>query len=466
MAEGVGFEIPKGSPESLRAAASAWKTLAHALEMHADRLGSAASMVVGADWRGDASLQYASKSRIVSFGISTAGRSCNDIASGCKTFAHALKDAQERAKAAKHRAEDAITRRDAAKKAIGEAEGRIAAANTAAENAAHHAGVAGAAGPAGATALARAQADGHAAARASEAAAEDLRRARDRLEDAERDLRRARRDGEDANDDAERAARAARETFTSASSYISPAPYVGQPVPVSLRGASPDAADLNGGFGGPFHAPGHFGSPGEARAAQVAKQRRADIAAAEAAAQAKKDQEGGVVDRFAGEFDGLTGFRPPFGIGNPKTKGYQGGKKLGNIAGYFPSPASLERLAVKVGIDQAKKEAKKEAKKRARKPMKPVGSLNNPTLSKPRLPEHPEVDLTPPPSGLPDRPPVKITVRRNPTTGKIEIQNKLDDVARQSDKRGKSIAETTRAIIGIQKKIDDFYFHPPAGPLG
>jgi hypothetical protein len=454
VAEGVGFEIPRGSPESLRAAASAWKTLGQGLDMHANGLKSAAVAVVGADWEGEASLKYSATSGNVAFSISMAGMACDDIASACKTFAKALKDAQERAKDAKERAEDAITRRDAAKKAIGEAKGRITAANTASENAAHRAGVAGAAGPTGAGALANAQADGRAAGRAREAAEDELRRAHDRLEDAERDLRRARRDGEDADADAERAARAAAETFSSAASDIAPAPYVGQPVPVSLRGASPDMAGLNGGTGGPFHGPGRFGSPGEARAEQIAKQRDAEIDAAQAA----KDNEGGVVDRFAGEFEGFTGIRPPFGIGDTKTKGYQDGKRLGNAAGYFPSPAALGRIPAKLGIKQAKEKAKKPMK-----PIRPV--ISNPRLNKPKLPEHLEVDLTPPATHLPSRPP-KVTVKRNPTTGKIEIQNKLDDVARQSDKRGKRGTETARAIIGIEKKIDNFYFNPPAAPLG
>ena len=235
-----------------------------------------------------------------------------------------------------------------------------ATANTAADNAAHRAGVAGAAGPAGASSLANAQADGRAAASARDSAEQDLRRARHHLEDAERDLKRARRDGEDANDDADRAARTAAHAFGAvASSADMPVPHVGLPVPVSLRGASPDMAGINGGFGGPFHAPGRFESPGDARAAQIARQRQAAIDAAEA----QKDRKGTIGDGLSGYVNSLTLGTVDLG-GDKDTDRYRGG----DLAGYIPlSPTGLIKIGGKVVTKVAKRKLEKEAAELARK---------------------------------------------------------------------------------------------------
>lgn len=469
MAEPAGVEIPKGSPDNLRAAATAWMVLGRALDMHANGLDGAAMAVVGADWSGDASIAYSAKSGSVAFGLKMGATACESIAAACRQFSRALRDAQDRARDAKHRAEDAIGRRDAARREIDDAEQRIAAADTAAENAAHRAAGAAAAGPPGAHSLAAAQADGRHAASAKSAAETDLRRARDHLHDAERDLRRARKDGEDATEDAERAGRSAAHAFSSAASGVQPAPLIGVPVPVSLRGASPDVAGINPSFGGPFHGPGRFGSPGDARAAQIARQRAARR-------DAEETNEGGALDRFAGEFEGLTGLRPPFGIGDPDSEGYQDGKDLGNAVSYFPSPASLGKLGVKQGI--------KQAKEKARAPMKPINPvISNPSLRRPKRPEHPEVDLPKP--AKPDLPPPpKLTARRNPKTGEYEIRpakppeptktgkgsarddvQKADHPNQKSDKRGRGILDSTKAILGTADKLHDIY-NPPHGPLG
>lgn len=358
VAEGVGFEIPKGSPGELRAAATAWSALGDLLDEQVGALNGAASTVVGADWNGEASARYSMTSTLVGMSVREGSSACEDAAQACKAFARALKDAKQRAKDAKKRAEDAITRRDAAKKAIGEAEGRIAAAGTAAENAAHRGVVAAAAGPAGAGALASAQADGRAAAQAREKAGDDLRRAREQLADAERDLKRARRDGEDANDDAERAARTAASAFSAvaASANVS-VPQVGQPVPVSLRGASPDMAGLNGGFGSPFHAPGRFADPGDARAAQIAKQRQAEIDAA----RARKDRKGSIGDGLSGLINSATLGAVDLG-GDKDSDRYRGG----DLAGYLVPGAGVLKIGGKVVTKVGKRKAQKEAARKAR----------------------------------------------------------------------------------------------------
>jgi hypothetical protein len=364
VAEGAGFEIPKGSPSELRAAATAWSALGDLLDEQITVLTGAATTVVGADWNGPASLQYSMTSTLVGMSISTGSSACEDAAQACKAFARALKDAQERAKDAKHRAENAITRRDAAQTAVGEAQTRITTANTAAENAAHQAGVAGAAGPAGAGALANAREAGRAAGRAREAADADLRRAEHQLHDAEGDLKRARRDGEDANDDAERAGRTAAAAFSAVRGSASGAavPSVGQPVPVSLRGASPDMAGLNGGFGGAFHAPGRFARPGDVRASQIAKQRQAEIDAAEA----EKDRLGTIGDGLSGLVHSATLGIVDLG-GDKDTNRYRGG----NLAGYLVPGEGLVKIGGKVvakaGTKLAARKIEKEAAELAQK---------------------------------------------------------------------------------------------------
>ena len=360
MAEGVGFEIPPGSPGELRAAATAWSALADLLAEHARTLDGAASTVVSADWHGEASAAYAFASTGVGLALGDGAEACNDAARACRRFARILREARQRAKEATRRAEDAITRRDEARRAIADAERRVAAAGDAAEAAARRAGVAGAAGPAAAGALASAEADGREAVRASEAAGEDLRRARERLHDAERDLERARREGEDANEDAERAARAAAQAFgdVAASAGGLAVPMVGLPVPVSLRGSSPDLPALNGGFGGPFHAPGRFASPGDARAAQIARQRQAALDAAEA----QKDRKGSVLDGVAGLVNSLSMGTVDVG-GDKDSDRYRGG----DLAGYIPITVNgVLKIGGRVVGSVAKRKARKEAAEEAR----------------------------------------------------------------------------------------------------
>gem|GEM_PF-5035765 len=358
MAEGAGFEIPKGSPSELRAAATAWSALGDLLDEQVGVLSGAAATVVDADWRGPASGQYSMTSTLVGMSISTGASACDDAAQACRAFARALKDAKERAKDATHRAEGAITRRDAAKKAIGEAEGAITSASTAIDNAAHHAGVAATAGPAAASALANAQADGRSAGRALEQAQSALRRAEHQLADAEGDLKRARRDGEDANDDADRAGRTAAAAFHAVGGSASGAavPSVGQPVPISLRGASPDMAAINGGFGGPFHAPGRFASPGDARASQIAKQRQAEIDAAEA----DKDRLGTIGDGLSGLVHSATLGVVDLG-GDKDTNRYRGG----DLAGYLVPGGGLVKIGGKVVAKAGTKLAARKVEKAA-----------------------------------------------------------------------------------------------------
>jgi hypothetical protein len=366
MAEATGVEIPKGSPDELRAAGTAWSTLADLLEEQAGVLDGAATAVVGADWHGDASAAYALKSTFVGLTLRSGAGTCKDAAAACRHFAHALRDAQHRARDARRRAEHALDRRDAARRQVGDAEQRIADADAAAVSAAHRATSAAAGGPTGAGALAAAQADGRHAAGARDAADTDLRRAREHLHDAERDLRHARKDGEEANEDAERAGRKAAQAFGDVAAGAEPAPLPGVPVPVSLRGASPDMAGLNGGFGGPFHGPGRFGSPGDARAAQIARQRAAAADAAEAA----KPHKGSILDGLSGLANSASLGIVDLG-GDKDSDRYRGG----DLAGYIPITVGGVvkiggKIASKVAIKTAKKEAAEALRSKALKELR------------------------------------------------------------------------------------------------
>jgi hypothetical protein len=334
MAEDAGVEIPKGHPDRLREAGTGWAALAEVLSDQATRMESATRTVVGADWSGDASRAYAGYSALVSVGFIGAAGSCRQVHQACARFASDLADAQHRARKAKHDAEDAITRRDAARRAAADAQGRADAAGQAIDSAAHRATVAAAAGPAGASSLASAQADGHAAGVALDDAQGDLRRASTTADQAQHDLDAARKAGRKATEDAAHAARAAGHAFAAVAGAVPQLPLAGAPtVPVSLRGAKPDIAALDASFGNPFLPPGMYGSPAQARAAQIARARQA----AQAAEDADGPRKGSILDGLSGLVNGET-----FGLvdlgGDKRSGRYRGGE----LASFIPvSPSGV-----------------------------------------------------------------------------------------------------------------------------
>lgn len=189
-----------------------------------------------------------------------------------------LDSSQQRAKRARRRAIDALAAIATAERQLADASERVLSAQSRASTASDAMFRAAAAGPAGEGLRLAAQADHDAATRDGADAAGDMRRAQDALDQADRELREARRDGREANDDAEDAARTASGAFSSAAGNARPPSVQVAPVPVSLRGASPDLAGLGAGaIGGAgakpswLSGPGRFATPAQARAAQIAR---------------------------------------------------------------------------------------------------------------------------------------------------------------------------------------------------
>jgi len=104
--------------------------------------------------------------------------------------------------------------------------------------------------------------------------------------------------------------------------------------PVSLRGASPTLAALGPLSGGPFRPLGRYATPAQARAGQIAALRAA-------AQDRERALEGGMADRFGGEFKGYTGFHV---FGDPDTRGYETRVKVGELASWFPGPGLVRNI--------------------------------------------------------------------------------------------------------------------------
>jgi hypothetical protein len=110
---------------------------------------------------------------------------------------------------------------------------------------------------------------------------------------------------------------------------------------------------MNPAFGGPFHGPGRFGSPGEARAAQIARQQ----AAAQDGAEIQKDHKGSILDGLSGLVHGASLGIVDLG-GDKNSARYRGG----DLASYIPiSPGGVVRdaakIAEKIGIKETRKAA-------------------------------------------------------------------------------------------------------------
>lgn len=223
------------------------------------------------------------------------------------------------------------------------------------------AGAAALGGPLSHPQLEQARHDRSQAVAAASAAARDRRVAQARIETAERKVERARNHGKDANEAAERAARICTARLHDAMGGMrSPELLGAAPIPITTGGGPPTLP----GSGDPFKLPFHAPTP-----AEELERLRGELA--QEAEHRSERMEGGAIDRFAGEFEGFFGVRPPFGIGDPGTRGYKDGEKLGNVASYFPTPASLSKQGgkrvLKRGVTPTKKEAGDEARSAAKK---------------------------------------------------------------------------------------------------
>jgi hypothetical protein len=342
MAEDPGVEIPKGHPDEIRQAGTGWASLGEVLHDQAGRMESATRTVVGADWSGDASRAYAGYSTLVSTGFIGAAGSCRQVQQACRQFASDLEDAQHRARKAKSDAEDAITRRDAARRNATAAQGRIDAAGRAIDAAVHRASVAAAAGPAGAPSVAAAQADSHTAGVEQAAAQGDLHRAQVAADQAQHDLDAARKAGHKANEDADHAAHTAAQTFSAVSGAVPQLPLAAAPmVPVSLRGARPDISALNPWARDALLPLGLYGSPGQARAAQIARAEQLE----QAEQAANGPHKGTIWDGLSGLVNGET-----FGLvdlgGDKNSDRYRGGV----VSSFIPiSPSGVVKDFGKAG---------------------------------------------------------------------------------------------------------------------
>jgi hypothetical protein len=273
-----GVEIPKGDPDALRGAGGAWDGLAALLEHHGGTVRGAEGTVAGADWNGPASTSYLTTSWAIGAELDGLVAGLGEAADAARAFARTLETSQRRAKRARRQAIDALDVIETAKRQLADASERVLSAQSRASTASDAMFRAGAAGPAGEPMRAVAQADHDAAVRDGADAAGDVRRAQDALDAGERELREARRDGREANDDAEDAARTASGAFSAAAGNARPPSVQIAPVPISLRGASPELAGLGAGaIGGAgakpswLSGPGRFATPAQARAAQIAR---------------------------------------------------------------------------------------------------------------------------------------------------------------------------------------------------
>jgi hypothetical protein len=269
-----GVEIPKGDPDAIRAAGSAWDGLAEVIGEHRATLTHASGTVVGADWNGPASLAYQGAAFLAGSQLGEVGEGLREAADAARTFAKQLHRAQHDARAAQKRARRALDMIDDAKRRLEDAQGRRTTAEGLAGAASDSMLRAGAAGPAGEAFRAQAQAEYDTAMRAADTARADEQRATDDLREAERELRDAQREGREANREAEDAAKtAAGEWSGVAGAMRAPDVGIGAPVPVSLREAGADLSGFGAAAGLPawLTAPGRYATPGHARAAQIAR---------------------------------------------------------------------------------------------------------------------------------------------------------------------------------------------------
>jgi hypothetical protein len=340
-------EIPEGEPDALRAAAGAWEAASDIFDEQAGSLDSTTLTVTLADWQGAASAAYASAATSVWLVMHDGAASCRDAAVACRRFARELHDAKHEARQAKRDAEDAIERGRKAEDLEASARGAAAVAADRAERAALTAVKARAAGPAGEIAAQGADADAAAASREAQRASDDAAAYHRIVEDAVRDLTAARKRGELANHHARTAARAAVTAFDSVAAAAQPPAVTATPaVPVTVQ---PMPNPLSDPFA-PLALAGR--TPSDVRRAQIA-------AAEERRRAAEKAREGGFDDAFGGMAVAWLG--TDLGIGDSRTKAYQGNRRWNELLTFVPTPAGarsqVERRIAKEGVEQTARHA-------------------------------------------------------------------------------------------------------------
>lgn len=322
----LGIEIPKGDPDELRSAAAVWAAMGDKLDAQAAAMDGAVSAVSAADWYGPASLSYSSASNLVASAYRDGAGACRLAASAARHHAVELEDARAAAKAAVRGAVDANSELSRQRKVAAGAHADRRVAEGRASEAAQRGSSARAAGLAGAGVATVADGEESTARGEASAAGEVAERAERRASEAGESLEDARRKGRRANEDAEKVGEKAAEVYREVAGRPRP-PVLGisPAAPVSLRGASPTLAAL-GPFaaGSPFGPIGRYATPAQARAGQIAALRAL-------AQDRERALEGGMADRFGGEFKGYTGFHV---FGDPDTRGYETRVKVGELASW------------------------------------------------------------------------------------------------------------------------------------
>jgi hypothetical protein len=191
-----------------------------------------------------------------------------------------------------------------------------------------------------------------------DSAVDAMGRAKHKIDDAKTDLDDARKRGHDAEDDAEKAGKHASTALEHAARGAkAPEFFIRPAVPITIRD---DPNPLSALAGSPFT--NGFGvTPSDIRKQQIAEALRQQQ-------EAEKKLQGGMDDSLGGLLDAWVGSN--LGIGDKRTKAYQGDKKFQEMLTFIPTPAGaraqVERQAVKHGVKEgAEHEASHLAKKEA-----------------------------------------------------------------------------------------------------
>ncbi len=338
MADAVaGIAMPEGDPGAIADAAQSMGKLAHGFSYVAQHFRSAAG--VTPSWQGPAASEARASLQACAQAADASREACVAAHVEVDRYAADFEAAYERVKRLQEEAREV-------KEQLRQARREAAAAGERAADARGRAAMAMMASPidvGGGAQAAQREAEREAQAAEAEQARWEQRATR--LQEELEELR-------------ERAAdqrKAAREAEAQAAHAVTSAE--GQ-FPAVPAGAGPGAGTVAAGgqpgwpFAGPLMTGGGFGAPSDP--GQRSWQRATERAAAEERAERlQEEREGGMADRFGGEFAGLTGFHL---FGDKDTEGYQQGKDLGGIASFFPTPGSLFTQGARQGSRQAAKE--------------------------------------------------------------------------------------------------------------
>jgi guanyl-specific ribonuclease Sa len=355
-----GITVPTGDPSKLDHAAGLWAGMAHTFSDQAVQIRNDAATMTGTPWSGQAGAAFGALATDVAGWFDKAANGCRTAAPACRQLATALRDAQKAARDAIHRATDADGRQQAAHAQLEQANTRADAARSATTDAKVRMSLADQSHPIGQAAYQSASQDHVRAEKDLTTAQADALNATGQKNTAQDDLKKAQADGGQATTQLKQAEHQASAAFEAAGQALIPNLCLAT-APVPIDPARTDRPELDVG------APGLAGlqpigvTPANMRSQQLFKDYYDEKAAEEKAA---AKQHGNYFDALGGELTGLAGVRL---FGNDKTEVFQSGEKVGNVLGYLPTPAAVERIGARAAIKEGERLAVNEGEHVAEK---------------------------------------------------------------------------------------------------